>query len=159
MKRRTFLEQIKTKRLDNNKKIIDFLKDKKIKILANGNSHSYGPIGHIFKVGINAIPVNNSTITRLTTSGNNIQYKDFVVLTSDNKEDLINSIKDIESEINILEEQKQLETTKLEYLEDTKLKKFDITKYKKYSLEKILNDDSLSNKKKIEKISLITEME
>jgi len=147
-------EYFKKNKITSIEEIRKFLLNKRLVILGNTNSHSYGKIGTKIKVtNVDSVGVSNSngsgSASYLDGRGNNIKYSDLGIILDINEE-----IQFIQSQINSLNKEISDLKEKQKIMKLLKMDEWNEDQYKIYKTLQTLK----TKKTDIEKAKIIAEL-
>lgn len=141
--------------------ILNYLKGKRIEIIKTVGNHNYGPVG-------TKITLDNPNMTlsgvsgtiykclhRGTSIGNNLNFTCFTVIISETEEEIKEEIKYLQTKKKEIDEEIKLEKGKIAFIKETGSDKYDENEFKAYSALKTIEDKSLSI---IERAKLIAKL-
>lgn len=146
---------------NSNNLIREYLRGKKIEIIAHSNSHNYGLIGTILKVDGEHLALGGgagntfANVSGLTSGGNSIPFTCFRVIEIVTAQDLEEEITNLKAQKKELDQQIKGIMSKLAYLKEIGTATFDETEFKAYHTLSLLENQSLS---KLEKSKLIAQL-
>ena len=157
-KRKSFSVQSKELNLNTNQSRLNYLKGKQVEIIANTNSHNYGPVGSRFTIGQYAY-VNGQGISAAKGDGqgNNITWTQFSVVTSLTEKEILNENEFYKKEIARFEELISENLSKIDFIKEVGSKEFDINEFKAYRTLQLVEDESLSRAKKAKLIAQLVQ--
>lgn len=165
MKGANFKEQLLSLGLttSNYPEVERLLKGATIKILGNANSHSYGPIGTVFKAtesvysedrtNHNSLRSEGGTIYGMIPGGNSIRLTDFVVVVELEMSDFEERIEELESNKSKLDDEIDLVKEKMAFLKSSGFQIFEPEAFKANKLLQISKDTSLTESERLVKIT------
>lgn len=130
---------------------------KKVRILANSNGHSYGPVGTVFVVDCwtnfsttNIISTNSCTM-KLGTSGY-ISFSNVEIYEPVTIEDIVNESKELQNQITELQKKIEENNKKIELMDELGLKEYDEEIFKIMRTLAIVENKKMTKLKKAQVI-------